>query len=90
MDEYTQQPIRRRKQPPIPQWQRILRKYWPPIRFGMICFILLAIIILLIDGIIGLFTKDTKEPAETGVYAAQQLSCVADSLNIDIGNTFCI
>ncbi len=90
MDEYTRQPTRRRRQPPIPQWQRILRKYWPTIRFGMICFILLAIVILLIDGIISLFVKDKNESAQTAVYAAQQLSCVADSPNLNIENVFCI
>ncbi len=90
MDEYTRQPTRRRRQPPIPQWQRILRRYWPTIRFGMICFILLAIVILLIDGIISLFIKDNNAPADTAFYSAQQLSCVADSPNLDIQNTFCI
>lgn len=90
MDEYTQQPTRRRKQPPIPQWQRILRRYWPTIRFGLICFILLAIVILLIDGIISLFSKDPNVPADTTFYAAQQLSCVTDSPDIETQNGFCI
>ncbi len=85
MDEYTQQPTRRRRQPPIPAWQRILRKYWPPIRFGMLCFIALAIVILLIDGVIGLFTKDKDDTAITGFYAAQQLSCPQSVAEIEIG-----
>lgn len=88
MDEYTRQPARRRKQPQIPQWQRTLRKYWPPVRFGMICFILLAIVILLIDGIAGLFTKDKQDTTTTAVYTAEQLSCATPGTLVDIGTGF--
>ncbi|MBQ9839146.1 MAG: hypothetical protein IJO56_06635 [Oscillospiraceae bacterium] len=63
MDENTYQTPRRRKKQTIPKWQRVLRKYWPPVRFGMICFIVLAILILIVDGIIGLFTSDAKAEA---------------------------
>ena len=47
MAEYTgkyQQPIRRKKQ--IPKWKRMLHKYWPPIRFGLIILGLIMVITL--------------------------------------------
>lgn len=89
MDEYTRQPTRRRRQPAIPQWQRTLRKYWPPIRFGMICFIILAIVILLIDGIVGLFTKDTNNTTTTAVHISEQLSFEVSAPIIETEH-FCI
>lgn len=90
MDEYTQQPTRRRRQPPIPKWQRILRKYWPTIRFGMICFIVLAIIILLIDGIVGLFTKDKEDATTAAFYSSQAESCASMESGILVESNFCI
>ncbi len=53
--QYESQPTRRRKRKP--KWQRMLHKYWPTIRFGLICLTGL----LLIIGIICLIAGP-KEP----------------------------
>lgn len=45
-------PRRRRK--PVPKWKRMLRKYWPPIRFGLICLALLLAVIFAVSGVINL------------------------------------
>lgn len=45
-------PRRRRKR--RPKWQRVLRKYWPPIRFGLICLALLLAVIFAVSGVINL------------------------------------
>ena len=45
-------PVRKSKK--MPKWKRTLRKYWPPIRFGLIIIAFLAIIILGIVGIVKL------------------------------------
>ena len=42
-------PVRRTKKKP--KWQRMLRKYWPPIRFGLI---ILCMLLILIFGIVGI------------------------------------
>lgn len=39
-----EQPVRRRKRRRRPKWQRLLWKYWPPVRFGLI--ILAAVLVL--------------------------------------------
>ena len=36
-------PVRRRRKK-IPKWKRMLRKYWPPIRFGLIVLALVALV----------------------------------------------
>ncbi len=46
----TWPPTRRRK--PVPKWKRMLRKYWPPIRFGVLILAFVAIIWLGISGIV--------------------------------------
>lgn len=45
-------PVRRRRKRK-PKWQRMLHKYWPTIRFGLLCLILIAVIILAISAISG-------------------------------------
>ena len=56
---FESQPERKRKR--RPKWQRMLRKYWPPIRFGLICLLLLLLIIGFISLIVNLFsTADRK------------------------------
>ena len=44
-----------------PKWQRVLRKYWPPIRLGLICLILLAVLIGGVRLVAGLFREGEKE-----------------------------
>ncbi len=54
MDEHKERqpgmPVRRRRKP-IPKWKRMLRKYWPPIRFGLIIVALIAVIAVGINAI---------------------------------------
>ena len=42
-------PVRRQKQ--VPKWQRMLRKYWPPIRLGLLVLAAVAVIWLAVTGI---------------------------------------
>ena len=49
-----QYPLVRRKRKRRPKWQRVLRKYWPPIRFGLICLLLLILLISGVKGVVGL------------------------------------
>lgn len=49
MDEY---PRRRRRRKRRPKWQRMLRKYWPPIRLGLICLALILVISFTVSGIV--------------------------------------
>lgn len=49
MEEQTQMqvPVRRRRQPK-PTWERVLRRYWPTIRFVLLCMLALMMAILLV------------------------------------------
>jgi len=52
MDAYTEraqeQPVRtRRKRRPV--WQRMLLKYWPPVRLGLVGLNLIAFLVFLIS-----------------------------------------
>lgn len=53
-------PVRRRRKR-RPKWQRMLRKYWPPIRFGLLIIAAILLIVLAVNGIIGLFTSDPSD-----------------------------
>ena len=55
-------PRRRRKR--RPKWQRMLRKYWPPIRFGLICLALLLAIIFTISGVVSAIRKGADDKTE--------------------------
>ena len=59
-------PVRRPKKQP--KWKRMLHKYWPPIRFGLILLAAAAIIIFAITGII----KAARKPNEKNHADAQQ------------------
>ena len=60
MSEQLNQQPQRREYPPRrrrkrrPKWQRVLRKYWPPIRFGLICIALIVILVLAIKLVVSL------------------------------------
>lgn len=43
-------PVRRKKK--SPKWKRMIRKYWPPIRFCLIIIAFLTAIILIISGVV--------------------------------------
>lgn len=55
----SQAPVRRRKRKP--KWQRTLRKYWPPIRFGIIIIVLVVLLVQLVScAINGISDNDKK------------------------------
>ena len=56
-----QQPPVRRKRKRRPKWQRVLRKYWPPIRFGLICLLLVVILVTGVKGIVGLVRDAVRD-----------------------------
>ena len=66
-------PVRRRRRKRRPKWQRMLRKYWPTIRFGLICLLLLILLISGVKGVVGLIrdavrgedTIQQTDPVET-------------------------
>ena len=68
-----QPPVRRRRRKRRPKWQRVLRKYWPPIRFGLICLLLLVMLISGVKAVVGLVrdavrrddTTQQTDPVET-------------------------
>ena len=62
MEEHqVRQPVHRQRKR-RPKWQCVLRKYWPPIRFGMICLVLLLIVIGTIKLAIHLITPPKTSP----------------------------
>ena len=90
MEDRTQKqwpPVRRKK--PVSKWKRILRKYWPPIRFGLLVLALIAMIWLCAAGLGKLFggrarpsdpdAIQTTKPAVTEP-SQDQLQMMADAL----------
>lgn len=53
-------PRRRRKR--VPKWKRMLRKYWPPIRFGLICLALLLAVVFAVSGVVNLIRGGVDKP----------------------------
>ena len=82
-------PRRRRRRKRRPKWQRMLRKYWPPIRFGLICAAMLLVIVLSIKGIItGIVNANqdrqeqlsaTSEPTEATL-SPEELKAMAEDI----------
>ena len=57
-------PVRRRRKK-LPKWQRMLRKYWPTIRFGLLVLILILVIVLGISAIAkGCRVSDSGSPLD--------------------------
>lgn len=56
--QHRNMPARRRKK--RPKWQRILRKYWPTIRFGLIVIILLVLVIQMVSCAIGGIAENSE------------------------------
>ena len=52
-------PNRRRKK--RPKWQRVLRKYWPTIRFGIIVIVLLMLVIQMVSCAINGIAESTED-----------------------------
>ena len=54
MEQNQQQsfpPVRRRRKK-IPKWKRMLRKYWPPVRFGLIIIVFVAVISVGVNAVV--------------------------------------
>lgn len=82
-------PVRRKKQQP--KWKRLLYKYWPPIRLGIIAIALIALLSLGVTAIVnGVRQNSSKnDPSETSSSPAEtteptlspeEISAVADDL----------
>ncbi len=86
MERQPSMPIRRRRKR-VPKWKRMLRKYWPPIRFGLIIVAFIAVVVIGINAISnGIQLKgadDTKPIIETTTEATlseQEIQALADEL----------
>ncbi len=47
MDENLERrdpPVRRRRRKKVPKWKRMLKKYWPPVRFGLIIIAFVCVV----------------------------------------------
>ena len=62
LNEQPSRTVRRKKKQQLPKWQRMLRKYWPPVRFGLIILAGILLIWLLGSCVAGAFTADPTEP----------------------------
>lgn len=71
MDEHidrrsdTFPPVRRRKKK-IPKWKRMLRKYWPPVRFALIILIFISILVFGISAIVNGVRLGSTDTTTTG------------------------
>lgn len=85
----TWPPVRRRKR--RPKWQRMLRKYWPPIRFGLVILALVAVLSLAVSALAGTVRQNsskghTAPPAETtgetteATVSLSEIQALADDL----------
>lgn len=54
---------RRKKKQQLPKWQRLLWKYWPPIRFGLIILAGILLIWLLGSCVAGTFAPEETQPS---------------------------
>ena len=59
-------PVRRRRKK-IPKWKRMLRKYWPPIRFGLIIFAFIAVISWGVSSVVNGIRLNSSEQQTTPV-----------------------
>ena len=84
MDEHinhnsdTFPPVRRRRKK-VPKWKRMLRKYWPPIRFGLIILIFITVLVfgisVIVNGIrLGSTDNTTSSNATTETTTEATLS----------------
>ena len=79
---YESQPHNTRSRKRRPKWQRMLRKYWPPIRFGLICLLLLLLIIGFISLLVNLFSTANKDKT-TADTPDSSTSSIADPIPSD-------
>ncbi len=59
MEEQRNYPPRRRRKP-VPKWKRLMRKYWPPVRLGLIVLAFLLIVGFGISAVIRQINADDK------------------------------
>jgi len=75
-------PVRNKKK--MPKWQRMLRKYWPPIRFGLLIVALIAVIWMLVSCIAKSSNSEPKPETTTApteyVPSADEIKQMADEL----------
>lgn len=65
-EDYDFRRQRRRRRRKKPTWQRLLRKYWPPIRFGLIILAAVLLLWLIFGAIANALTPDEPiDPAQT-------------------------
>ena len=57
----------RRKRRRRPKWQRVLRRYWPPIRFGLLCLMLLLLIFFAIKFLVSLLPGGGEDVENPGI-----------------------
>jgi len=83
-------PVRRRKKKP--KWQRVLRKYWPTIRFGVIIVVFVILVIQLVSCTISGLTVNETKPAKrpqgdptgsTQVQSKEEIDAAAAQLLLD-------
>ena len=57
---------RQRQKRKIPKWKRMLRKYWPPVRFALLLVVLLAVLVMTVFGVVRLLNGDRlgQDPTE--------------------------
>lgn len=83
MEEHqAHRPVRRRRKR-RPKWQRVLRKYWPTIRFGMIVLVLLFVMIGSVKLVINLISpaKASSEDSQpTDPSATQEATLSAEEI----------
>ena len=89
----NQWPPQRRRKQPMPKWKRMLRRYWPPVRFGLLLLALVGMVCLVITLAVNLARRPSGDdrlethpsntteaaPDETQIMAlAQKLTKEAD------------
>lgn len=65
INQQPEAPVRRRKRKRRPKWQRLLWKYWPPIRFGLIILAAVLVLWLVISVIGAAFSGGEPDPSES-------------------------
>ena len=73
LNEQPSRTVRRRKKQQLPKWQRMMRKYWPPVRFGLIILAGILLIWLLGSCVAGAFAgpEPTEPPTEPPTQATE-------------------
>ena len=87
-------PQRRRRRKRRPKWQRMLHKYWPPIRFGLICLAMVLVLVMgvkaIVGGISGAINNNRAQASATEeetvppvTYSPEQLQQMAEDISAE-------